>query len=209
MKSSRNWLASFAFSSCLQFLAYGARRPLTPSPCAPVGSLGRSGKRKPLKRKPMRTLILNPLESQSKDLEIDSCPLSPDARKVERNTGNNPCADRLHSRGNTKDQRGFSDCGGREYWQTWYEKNADQFRAAASTQKLLTALVVAESGFLDRQVTVQPTDTMADPVKLNIKAGDTYQRIDLLRALLVKILMTSRDVWRGIMPVVSRSLRRL
>jgi D-alanyl-D-alanine carboxypeptidase (penicillin-binding protein 5/6) len=67
-----------------------------------------------------------------------------------------------------------------------YEKNADQFRAAASTQKLLTALIVAESGFLDRQVTVQPTDTMAEPVKLNIKAGDTYQRIDLLRALLVK-----------------------
>ena len=69
---------------------------------------------------------------------------------------------------------------------TLYEKNPDQFRAPASTQKLLTALVVAESGFLDRQVTVQPTDTMADPVKLNIKAGDTYQRIDLLRALLVK-----------------------
>jgi serine-type D-Ala-D-Ala carboxypeptidase (penicillin-binding protein 5/6) len=69
---------------------------------------------------------------------------------------------------------------------TLYEKNPDQFRAPASTQKLLTALIVAESGFLDRQVTVQPTDTNADPVKLNIKAGDTYQRIDLLRALLVK-----------------------
>jgi len=69
---------------------------------------------------------------------------------------------------------------------TLYEKNADQFRAPASTQKLLTALIVAESGFLDRQVTVQPTDTMAEPVKLNIKGGDTYQRIDLLRALLVK-----------------------
>lgn len=69
---------------------------------------------------------------------------------------------------------------------TIYEKNPDQFRAPASTQKLLTALIVAESGFLDRQVTVQPTDTMAEPVKLNIKAGDTYQRIDLLRALLVK-----------------------
>ena len=67
-----------------------------------------------------------------------------------------------------------------------YEKNADQIRPAASTQKLLTALIVAESGFLDRPVTVQPTDTMAEPVKLNIKAGDTYQRIDLLRALLVK-----------------------
>ncbi len=67
-----------------------------------------------------------------------------------------------------------------------YEKNADQFRAPASTQKLLTALIVAETGFLDRQVTVQPSDTFAEPVKLNIKAGDTYQRIDLLRALLVK-----------------------
>ena len=67
-----------------------------------------------------------------------------------------------------------------------YEKNPDQIRPAASTQKLLTALIVAESGFLDRTVTVQPADTMADPVKLNIKAGDTYQRIDLLRALLVK-----------------------
>jgi D-alanyl-D-alanine carboxypeptidase (penicillin-binding protein 5/6) len=70
--------------------------------------------------------------------------------------------------------------------QVLYEKNADEFRAAASTQKLLTALIVAETGFLDRPVTVQPVDTMAEPVKLNIKSGDTYQRIDLLRALLVK-----------------------
>src|SRR5216683_257893 len=67
-----------------------------------------------------------------------------------------------------------------------YEKNADQQRAAASTQKLLTALVVADHGFLDQRVVVQPIDTMAEPVKLNIKAGETYQRIDLLRALLVK-----------------------
>jgi D-alanyl-D-alanine carboxypeptidase (penicillin-binding protein 5/6) len=70
--------------------------------------------------------------------------------------------------------------------QTLYEKNPDEIRAAASTQKLLTALIVAEHGFLDRQVTVEAIDTMAEPVKLNIKAGDTYQRIDLLRALLVK-----------------------
>jgi D-alanyl-D-alanine carboxypeptidase (penicillin-binding protein 5/6) len=67
-----------------------------------------------------------------------------------------------------------------------YEKNADATRAAASTQKLLTALVVAEEGYLDRTVTVQPSDTWAEPVKLNIKPGETYQRIDLLRALLVK-----------------------
>ncbi len=70
--------------------------------------------------------------------------------------------------------------------QVLYEKNADQPRAAASTQKLLTSLIVAERGFLDRDVTVAPIDTFAEPTKLNIKAGETYQRIDLLRALLVK-----------------------
>jgi len=67
-----------------------------------------------------------------------------------------------------------------------YEKNADSQRAAASTQKLLTSLLIAERGFLDRPVTVMPTDTYAEPTKLNIKAGDSYPRIDLLRALLVK-----------------------
>jgi serine-type D-Ala-D-Ala carboxypeptidase (penicillin-binding protein 5/6) len=67
-----------------------------------------------------------------------------------------------------------------------YEKNADAQRAAASTQKLLTALIVAEEGYLDQHVTVQAVDTLAEPVRLNIKSGDTYQRIDLLRALLVK-----------------------
>ena len=70
--------------------------------------------------------------------------------------------------------------------QSLYEKNPDEYRAAASTQKLLTALIVAEGGYLDQAVTVQPVDTLAEPVKLNIKPGDTYQRIDLLRALLVK-----------------------
>src|SRR5947209_6799949 len=67
-----------------------------------------------------------------------------------------------------------------------YEKNADAPRAAASTQKLLTALIVSERGYLDRPVTVQQVDTLAEPVKLNIRPGETYTRIELLRALLVK-----------------------
>jgi len=67
-----------------------------------------------------------------------------------------------------------------------HEKNADQPRPAASTQKLLTALIVAETGYLDRPVRVEQTDTFAEPVRLNIRPGDLYQRIDLLRALLVK-----------------------
>src|SRR2546430_9864597 len=70
--------------------------------------------------------------------------------------------------------------------QVLYEKNPDQIRAPASTTKLLTGLIVAESGYLDRSVTVAQIDTLAEPVKLNIKPGDIYQRIDLLRALLVK-----------------------
>lgn len=67
-----------------------------------------------------------------------------------------------------------------------YQKNADAPRAAASTQKLLTALIIAETGYLDRPVTVEPIDTQAEPVRLNIKPGETYARIELLRALLVK-----------------------
>src|SRR5438270_12259211 len=67
-----------------------------------------------------------------------------------------------------------------------HEKNADQPRPAASTQKLLTALIIAETGYLDRQVRVEAIDTFAEPVRLNIRPGDVYQRIDLLRALLVK-----------------------
>src|SRR6266849_9127950 len=43
-----------------------------------------------------------------------------------------------------------------------YEKNADQVRPPASTQKLLTALIVAETGFLDRPVTVQSVDGMCE-----------------------------------------------
>lgn len=70
--------------------------------------------------------------------------------------------------------------------QILYEKNADAPRAAASTQKLLTALIVAEDGFLDQPVVVKTVDTQAEPVRLNVKAGETYQRIELLRALLVK-----------------------
>jgi D-alanyl-D-alanine carboxypeptidase (penicillin-binding protein 5/6) len=67
-----------------------------------------------------------------------------------------------------------------------HEKNADQLRPVASTQKLLTALIVAESGNLDGVVTVKPSDTQAEPSKLYLKAGEQYQRYKLLQILLVK-----------------------
>jgi len=67
-----------------------------------------------------------------------------------------------------------------------HEKNADQPRPVASTQKLLTGLIVAESGNLDEMVTVKAPDTWAEPSKLYIKPGEVYQRYKLLQILLVK-----------------------
>lgn len=67
-----------------------------------------------------------------------------------------------------------------------YEKNADQIRAIASTQKLLTALIVAEDGGLNSEVCVAASDARCEPTKLGIKAGETYKRYDLLKILLVK-----------------------
>lgn len=66
-----------------------------------------------------------------------------------------------------------------------YEKNATEHRPAASTQKLLTALLIVEAGYLDKRVTVQAIDTLAEPVKLHIKPGETYTRRELLTVLLV------------------------
>ena len=62
-----------------------------------------------------------------------------------------------------------------------HEVNADSQRPVASTQKLLTALIVAEAGGLDTPVEVEASDTWAEPSKLYIKAGDVYRRGDLLR----------------------------
>ena len=66
-----------------------------------------------------------------------------------------------------------------------YEKNADAERQIASTTKLLTALIIVESGNLDKQVTVEAADTQCEPTKLNFKPGEQYDRRSLLYALLV------------------------
>jgi D-alanyl-D-alanine carboxypeptidase (penicillin-binding protein 5/6) len=66
-----------------------------------------------------------------------------------------------------------------------HEHNADATRPVASTQKLLTGLIVAEDGDLDKIVRVQPTDTDAEPSKLYFKAGETYSRYRLLEVFLI------------------------
>ena len=76
-----------------------------------------------------------------------------------------------------------------------HAQNADEKRAVASTQKLMTALLVAEGGGLDKNVVIEKSDTWAEPSKLDIKAGEVYRRGDLLRILLVKSM---NDVARAL-----------
>lgn len=69
-----------------------------------------------------------------------------------------------------------------------YEKNADQVRPIASTQKLLTALILCGSNLRSR-VTVQADDLKVEPTKLpapGLKPGQTYGRGYLMQAMLVK-----------------------
>lgn len=67
-----------------------------------------------------------------------------------------------------------------------FSKNDTAQRPVASTQKLITALIVAESGDLDRKVEIEAVDTDCEPTKINVKAGQAYSRLQLLNALLVK-----------------------
>jgi len=67
-----------------------------------------------------------------------------------------------------------------------FTKNDDAQRPVASTQKLITALIVAETGDLDKSVEIEATDTNCEPTKINVKPGQSYTRLQLLNALLVK-----------------------
>lgn len=73
--------------------------------------------------------------------------------------------------------------------------NPDQRRPVASTQKLLTALLVAEAGDLDKKVRIELSDTWAEPSKLEIKPGEVYRKGDLLKVLMVKSM---NDVARAL-----------
>ena len=48
----------------------------------------------------------------------------------------------------------------------FFEKNIDEQRPVASTQKLLTALIIAEAGNLDEMIPVKRTDGQVQPRNL-------------------------------------------
>lgn len=76
-----------------------------------------------------------------------------------------------------------------------FAKNADATRPIASTQKLLTALVVMDAGNIDKPVTISSQDTLCEPTKLYLKPGEVHSRRDLLRVLMVK---SANDVGRAL-----------
>lgn len=67
-----------------------------------------------------------------------------------------------------------------------YQHNGQAKRQVASTQKVLSALVILDSGNLDKTITITKADTNAAPTKLGFKAGQTYKKADLLHALMVR-----------------------
>jgi D-alanyl-D-alanine carboxypeptidase (penicillin-binding protein 5/6) len=76
-----------------------------------------------------------------------------------------------------------------------YAKNADQRRAVASTQKILTAMCVIDAGGMDRRITIAPGDGDVVPTKLYLKPGESYTRRDLTRVLMVN---SANDVARAL-----------
>jgi D-alanyl-D-alanine carboxypeptidase (penicillin-binding protein 5/6) len=67
-----------------------------------------------------------------------------------------------------------------------FVKNENAKQYPASSTKILTALIVIESGDLDHLVTVDLADTKVEPSSIGLKPGEQYTRRQLLYGLLLK-----------------------
>jgi D-alanyl-D-alanine carboxypeptidase (penicillin-binding protein 5/6) len=70
--------------------------------------------------------------------------------------------------------------------QIYHEKAALEKTPVASTQKLLTALIVCSESDLDQEIVVPEEVLRVEPTVVGLKPGQTYTRRELIRALLVK-----------------------
>jgi len=55
-----------------------------------------------------------------------------------------------------------------------FQRNSDEKRPVGSTQKLMTSLIVAEQGNLDKEVVIQPVDELAEPTTLQLKPDTPF-----------------------------------
>ena len=69
---------------------------------------------------------------------------------------------------------------------TLASNRADERRGVASTQKLVTALVVSKSGNLDRKMRIESSDVSVEPTKIGLVPGEVISRREVLYATLVK-----------------------
>lgn len=73
-----------------------------------------------------------------------------------------------------------------ETMQFYHKKEAGTRVQVASTQKLVTALVICQEGDLDRLVEVPREVLQVEPTLVGVKPGERYSRRQMLTALLVK-----------------------
>jgi len=73
-----------------------------------------------------------------------------------------------------------------ETMQFYHKKDAETRVPVASTQKLVTALVICQAGDLDRLVEVPKEVLNIEPTLVGVKPGERYSRRQMLTALLVK-----------------------
>lgn len=76
-----------------------------------------------------------------------------------------------------------------------FAQNPDLRREVASTQKLVTALVISRAGNLDKKVTISAEDANCSPTRLPNSVGGTYTRRELLKAMLV---LSANDAARAL-----------
>ncbi|HEV7867794.1 MAG TPA: D-alanyl-D-alanine carboxypeptidase family protein [Chthoniobacteraceae bacterium] len=67
-----------------------------------------------------------------------------------------------------------------------YEKSADLPLYPASTTKVLTALIVIETGNLDQEVEIAEEETKVGEASLNLKVGERFTRRQMLYGLMLK-----------------------
>lgn len=67
----------------------------------------------------------------------------------------------------------------------FYSKNPHLELSPASTAKIMTALIVLEKSYPNKEVVVSKFASLVEPSKIYIKEGERYLTIDLLKALLL------------------------